>query len=170
MTDKRTALLDKLADYVLVNGIGAANLRPMAKAVDTSDRMLLYYFPDKSALIEAVLTHIAGRLMVMFSVPADLEKLPLAELTEKIYARMISAPVWPYARLWLEITALAAGGDEKLEAIGGAIGRGFLDWGAGQLDCAEADRGKQAAQLMIGVEGRLVLKSLGLNDVIAEAR
>ncbi|WP_421791321.1 TetR family transcriptional regulator [Hyphobacterium sp.] len=170
MIDKRTALLDKLSDYVLAHGIGAASLRPMAKAAGTSDRMLLYYFPDKDALIEAVLTHIAGRLMAVFGDPADLEKLPLEPLTEKIYSQMISEPVWPYARLWLEMTALAASGDEKLKAIGGAIGRGFLEWGAGQLDCAEADRAGEAARLMIGVEGRLVLKSLGLDDVNAAAR
>ena len=55
--------------------------------------MLLYYFPDKDALVEAALTHVAGRLMAVFGDPADLEKLPLEPLTKKIYAQMISGPV-----------------------------------------------------------------------------
>ena len=48
-SDKRAALIDKLADHVLADGLLHASLRPLAKAVGTSDRMLLYYFKDKDS-------------------------------------------------------------------------------------------------------------------------
>ncbi|MEM7525681.1 MAG: TetR family transcriptional regulator, partial [Pseudomonadota bacterium] len=62
-TDKREALLDALADAVLANGLDAASLRPLAKAVGTSDRMLLYYFADKTALLTATFDRVLARLM-----------------------------------------------------------------------------------------------------------
>lgn len=169
MSDKRTTLLDTLADYVLAHGLAGASLRPMARAAGTSDRMLLYYFPDKDALIGAVLTHIAERLMALFGDVSALPKRPRAELTGLLYEQMTSEAVWPYARLWLEIAALAAGGDERLKSIGGAIGHSFLDWGAAQLDCPDADRPAEAARLLIGIEGRILLKSLGLDAVVETA-
>jgi len=170
MTDKRTVLLDKLVDYVLTKGLGAASLRPMAKAAGTSDRMLLYYFKDKDALIAEVLQHGAARLMEVFSAPGELEKLPREALAQKLYGLMTSPDVWPYARLWLEIAAGAAGGDDTLREIGGAIGRGFMEWGSAQLDCAEAGRTAEAARLLVTVEGMILLKSLGLEDVNAALR
>ncbi|MEL6862029.1 MAG: hypothetical protein AAGL11_09335, partial [Pseudomonadota bacterium] len=77
---------------------------------------------------------------------------------------------WPYLRLWLEVAALAAGGDPLYKACGERIGRGFVTWGAGQLAVPdEATRKHQAAQLLIQVEGSVLLRSLGLDDVVDDA-
>ncbi len=75
--DKRALILDKLADHVLAHGLSASSLRPLAKAAGTSDRMLIYYFADKSALIAAVLQHIAGRMVTLMESAAAPEPLPM---------------------------------------------------------------------------------------------
>jgi AcrR family transcriptional regulator len=49
--DRLSLLLDRLADYVLAHGLTASSLRPLARAAGTSDRMLLYYFADKDAVM-----------------------------------------------------------------------------------------------------------------------
>jgi AcrR family transcriptional regulator len=38
--DKRDALLDSMADFVLTHGLSAASLRPLAKAAGLSDRII----------------------------------------------------------------------------------------------------------------------------------
>ena len=43
----KTDMLNQLAQYVLEHGLNDASLRPMAAALGTSDRMLLYHFKTK---------------------------------------------------------------------------------------------------------------------------
>ena len=50
--ERREAAIERMADYVLSEGLGAATLRPLAAAAGTSDRMLLYYFADKDELLD----------------------------------------------------------------------------------------------------------------------
>ncbi|MGW1987900.1 TetR/AcrR family transcriptional regulator [Streptomyces collinus] len=51
---KRRALLDRVRAYVLHNGLTDLSLRPLAQALGTSDRMLLYYFGTKERLVAEV--------------------------------------------------------------------------------------------------------------------
>ena len=83
---------------------------------------------------------------------------------------MKSELFWPYLRLWLEVAALSAGGDPLYRTCGEKIGRGFVAWGAAQLAVAnEVERVRAAAQLLVQVEGSVLLRSLGLDDVVDNA-
>jgi AcrR family transcriptional regulator len=167
--DRRAALLDRLADHVLREGLLASSLRPLAQAAGTSDRMLLYYFKDKSDVIAAVLGHIAARLTLLLDAQTSAVPLPLDRLRAHLWTSLSAEALWPYMRLWLEIAAMSARGDPLLGAVGQAIGRGFLAWGAAQLDCpVEAERERQAAQLLVSIEGMVLLKAIGLDDVNAK--
>jgi AcrR family transcriptional regulator len=42
--DRRAELLYEVADYILINGLADLSLRPLASAMNTSPRMLLYFF------------------------------------------------------------------------------------------------------------------------------
>ena len=168
--DKRSNLIDQLADHILAEGLLNASLRPLAKAVGTSDRMLLYYFKDKDELIEAVLDRIAARITLILEQSSAPEPLPLEVLAPLLVENMKSDLFWPYLRLWLEVAALSAGGDPLYRTCGEKIGRGFVTWGAAQLAVTdEAERVHAAAQLLVQVEGSVLLRSLGLDDVVENA-
>ena len=47
-------LLEKVTDHVLEHGLIGLSLRPVAAAVGTSDRMLIYHFTSRDALVSAV--------------------------------------------------------------------------------------------------------------------
>jgi hypothetical protein len=64
--DRRAELLDKVADYILSNGLADLSLRPLATAIDTSPRMLLYFFGSKERLIAEALAHIRTREQLDF--------------------------------------------------------------------------------------------------------
>lgn len=169
-SDKRAALIETLADHILSHGLLHASLRPLAKAAGTSDRMLLYYFKDKDALIEAILDRITERITLILDQSATPQQLPLETLTPMLVEAMRSDLFWPYLRLWLEIAALAAGGDPLYQACGERIGRGFLTWGAAQIAAPnDAQRHRDAAKLLVQVEGSVLLRSLGLEDVVDQA-
>ncbi len=164
--NRRTIILDRLADYVLAEGLGASSLRPLAKAAQTSDRMLLYYFKDKNELVSATLAHIATRLALVLTeaAPATPERFPVACMRLATLVR--DDALWPYMRLWLEVASLAARGDLVFHAVGNEIGRGFLAWVQGQLDPPSPDN---AALLLAMIEGVVLLKSIGLDDVATSA-
>ncbi len=165
--DKRALILDKLADHVLAHGLSASSLRPLAKAAGTSDRMLLYYFADKSALIAAVLQHIAGRMVFLMEGAAAPEPLPYAALLTRLSAALSDPGFAPYMRVFLEVASGAANGDAALAQIGEAIGRGFLDWGKAQLQSDTPDI--DAARLMVTLEGTVFLRAIGMEDVCRTA-
>jgi AcrR family transcriptional regulator len=165
--ERRAAILDSLTDHVLAQGLSAASLRPLARAAGISDRMLLYYFKDKAEVIAAVIALVAARMIAAMEAHTARTPLPVAELRTQLAAVIFADEFWPYMRLWLEIASLAARGDAFYRTVGEQIGRGFLAWGRAQLDSKDPDR--DAARLLVSLEGMLVLKSLGLDDVCAAA-
>lgn len=52
---KRRDLLDRVREYVIRNGLADLSLRPLARALGTSDRMLLYYFGTKERMVAQAL-------------------------------------------------------------------------------------------------------------------
>lgn len=167
---RRREITDRLADHVLQHGLAGASLRPMAKAAGMSDRMLLYYFRDKADVIASVLDVVAARLTALLAVHQAQAPLPLAALKRALAPVLLADTLWPYMRVWLEIATLAAGGDATSRTNGERIARGFLAWGAAQLDSgSEAERARDAAQLLVAIEGMLLLKSVGLEDVARQA-
>lgn len=163
---RRQDIIQRLTDHVLAEGLSASSLRPLAKAAGTSDRMLLYYFPDKGALIAAVLEVVAARMVILLDARKDPGPLPYALLKRQLLDIAFADDLWPYMRLWLEMASLAALGDPVFRAVGEQMGRGFLAWGTAQLDSAgPAAREIEAARLLVAIEGTLLLKSVGLGDI-----
>lgn len=162
--DRRAAILERLADHMLAQGLSASSLRPLAKAAGTSDRMLLYYFTDKDELVAATLAVVAARLTALL-VARTGPPLPYEILLPHLAAMLLDDALWPYMRLWLELASMAAGGDPLAKRVGGELGRGFLMWNMALLDAPEEARMAQAAKLLVTIEGLVLLKSLGLDDI-----
>ena len=167
---RRAEIIERLADHVLTHGLSASSLRPLAKAARTSDRMLLYYFKDKADIITAVLQLVSVRLLVMLGERAATEPLPIDELRRQFADILLVDELWPYMRIWLEVASRSAMGDPFYRAVGEQIGRGFFEWGKGQLLCdSKEQREVDAAKLLVSIEGMLFLKAIGLDDVSATA-
>lgn len=163
--DRRAEILERLADYVLAEGLSASSLRPLAEAAGTSDRMLLYYFKDKADLMAATLDCVATRLAVQLEHQTAQTPLPYEALQEKLLSITRSEDLWPYMSVFLEVGALAARGDAFYRTVGGQTVQGFLLWIASQLDAKnEAARMEGAASLLRVVEGTVLLKALGVDE------
>ena len=164
-SDRRDILLDRLADHMLAHGIGASSLRTLARAAGTSDRMLLYYFRDKNDLVEAALARIAERFTGSLDTFAPPRPLPLDGLLAHLGPILLDEDGWPYMRIWLEIASRAANGDPACRSAGEMIGRGFHAWGSAHLDSRPDRRDRDAARLFATVEGMVLLKALGLEEI-----
>lgn len=58
---RRECLLDQVTDHVLEHGLIGLTLRPVAAAIGTSDRMLIYHFDSRDALVSAVVARATER-------------------------------------------------------------------------------------------------------------
>jgi len=57
----RQDLLDRATDHVLAEGLIGLSLRPLAAAIGTSDRMLIYHFGTRDALVSAIVVNSGHR-------------------------------------------------------------------------------------------------------------
>ena len=160
---KRNQILEQLADQVLATGLNATSLRPLAAAVGTSDRMLLYYFPDKATLITAILGCIVERLQAMLNerVPAG-RRVAAPEMVRTLWRLLREPQFRPYMQIWLELAGYASRGEEPHRDIGAAIAGGFLDWIAARLDAPEREAREQAMTILTQIEGMLLLDAFGI--------
>ena len=164
---RRQEILDRLADHVLAHGLEASSLRPLAAAADTSDRMLIYYFSDKSALLASVLHHTTQRLATVLARSAPKAPQPYDQLRVTIWKILGRKTLRPYMQLWLDIAARAARGEPPYKAVGGQIAQGFISWIADLLSVDdEPHRHALAVQMLLQIEGMLVLEAVGLHDLI----
>jgi AcrR family transcriptional regulator len=167
---KRAAITERLADHVLAHGLAAASLRPLARAAGISDRMLLYYFKDKADVIAATLALVGARLVMAMAARTAATPQPVDVLRGQLADVILADDLWPYMCVWLDIAARSARGEPIYRQVGEAMARGFLAWGEAQLDSpTPQQRTRDAAQLLVAVEGMVVLKSVGLADVGARA-
>jgi AcrR family transcriptional regulator len=79
---RREELTEAAADYLLDHGLIGLSLRPLAAALGTSDRMLLYHFADKDDLVATVFRTAVNRGV------AELEGLPAAADVRRCVLRL----------------------------------------------------------------------------------
>ncbi len=106
--DKRRAeLLERAVDYVCAHGLAGLSLRPLAKAIKSSPRVLLHYFGSKDDLIVEIIRRGRTRQQQTMANLKLTSDLPPREIT-KILWRHYSQPRWePLMRLFFEVYALA---------------------------------------------------------------
>jgi AcrR family transcriptional regulator len=124
--DRRAKLLDEVADYILSNGLADLSLRPLATAINTSPRMLLYFFGSKERLIAEALAHIRAREQIDFkravSKPRATDRL---ESLVRDWRSSASPRREKYSRLFFEVYGLALQNPEEFpEFLERAVG----DW------------------------------------------
>lgn len=106
---------DAATDYVVENGLIGLSLRPLAAALGTSDRMLIYRFGNKDSLVAEVLrTSTARATEYVASLPGS--KNPEAAVRD-LWAAVSHPAVDGCHRLYVEAAALRLFGQEPYASI-----------------------------------------------------
>lgn len=153
---RRNAVLVPICEYLLASGLDDANLRALAQAAGTSDRMLLYYFTDKDDLISAALQHLGQQLADRLAAALPTDPMNRDELLEAIWSAVQTPPLWTYLLLFVEIVARAARGDMLYQRASRIMTEHFLAWVARHLVSGESEN--QAIDVLATIDGRVLLK------------
>ena len=137
-TARRVELAEAATDHVLEHGLIGLSLRPLAAALGTSDRMLLYHFADKDDLVATVLRISNDRSI------AEIRRLPPS--------RDVRRPCWTCGRahdgrparacqrLYVEAAALGLLGREPYVTVVREANERWVAAVADHLVAAGADR------------------------------
>jgi AcrR family transcriptional regulator len=159
-----------MAAHVLAHGLRDASLRPLARAAQTSDRMLIYHFGSKDGLVSALLVHLAAEFEARLSgIVADRAFASVDAAVDEIVAAQMQPGVADYVRLWMEIVAASARGSAPHKTAGAAILAGLARWLSPRLPPDLPDPDAAAWDAIRRIEGAMVLWSLGLAPTGAQA-
>jgi AcrR family transcriptional regulator len=105
----REKLLDQAVDYVLSHGVGDLTLRPLAKALRTNARMLIYHFGSREGLMREVLARLReredARIQAWFR--ASKKRRTLPEFLRWQWQRLSAPQARSAVRLIFELYTLA---------------------------------------------------------------
>jgi AcrR family transcriptional regulator len=145
---RRAELLDRAVDYVSRHGLAELSLRPLAKAIRSSPRGLLYYFGSKEELIVEIVRRGRARQRAMMA-DLKLADLPPREVARQLW-REFSRPEWePLTRLSFEVYALSLADPARFP---GFLEAAMNEW----LDALKGCTETQATLLIAGFRGFLL--------------
>lgn len=144
-------LLDLVADYCLEHGVADLTLRRVARAVGSNNRMLLYYFGSKEAMISAALQRAAQRfpqLLNAFDLLDDPTR-PLAQRLDDTWLAISADVNLPFIRLFFEVFGLAAHQPGRFDSYLGNVGH---EWSERVAAVVRRNGATPAASRRIGTE------------------
>jgi AcrR family transcriptional regulator len=127
IVNRRAELLEKVVNVMLSEGVSELSLRPLAKAVGTSARLLIYHFGSKEALLTEALERVRQRIEgSLRSLAAKDNPRSLGEFLLMFWRWAMHEPNQRYFRLLFEIDGLAMQNRARFPAH--FWGAGFSRW------------------------------------------
>ncbi|MGH9227390.1 MAG: TetR family transcriptional regulator [Acidimicrobiales bacterium] len=162
---RRDELVEGALAYTLRRGVADLSLRPLAAALGTSDRMLVYHFGSKRALIDQVLDRASSHLAAIV-----LDEMAAggtaAERLENLWDRLASPDAAPYLRLWFEVQGLALMGRAPYDESAPRLLRAWVELSASiltDMGLAAAEARRAATVEVAAIQG-LLLDLLATGD------
>jgi AcrR family transcriptional regulator len=139
-TARRAELAEAATDHALAHGLIGLSLRPLAAALGTSDRMLLYHFRNKDDVVATVLRVSNDRSV------AEVQRLdPAPDLRRAVldlWAATTSGQLERCQRMYVEAAALGLLGREPYVSVVREANRTWVAAIADHLVAAGADRSR----------------------------
>jgi AcrR family transcriptional regulator len=102
MSERQTELLEGAYRYALDNGLADLSLRPLAAAIGSSPRVLLFLFGTKEGLVRALLARARIDELALLDRLGDRAAAGLAPAAERVWGWLAGPAHRPLLRLWAE--------------------------------------------------------------------
>jgi AcrR family transcriptional regulator len=128
MSGRRDELIARSLDYFLRHGIAELSLRPLARQIGTSARLIIYHFGSRDGLITAVMDEVRTRLQKAFAeIVMETQKSSTAGIMRAFWNWMIDESHIGYVRLLFEVQVLAIQNPLKYARYLGQTSSSWLD-------------------------------------------
>lgn len=162
MRTRKEELTDALVNYLLKHGLSDLSLRPIAKALGTSARLLIYHFESKEGLLTEVLDCMHTHLQQSFGGLMERRTSHLERPLELFWDWAIADKNYPYLKLLYELQILAV---QNPAAYGQYLQRSASSW-SDLIGAAlpETERTPAMVTLLGGVFDGLFLELMSSGD------
>jgi AcrR family transcriptional regulator len=162
MQTRKEILTDKLVSYLLAHGLSDISLRPLAEALGTSARLLIYHFESKEGLLTQVLDSMQARLRQSFIVLIEQRTARSERPLKLFWDWAIADENYPYLKLLYELQILAVQNPAAYEQY---LQRNTSNWSA-LIGAAlpEAERTPAMVTLLGAVFDGLFLELMSTGD------
>jgi AcrR family transcriptional regulator len=99
---RRDELLDRAYQYVLEHGVAELSLRPLAAAIGSSPRVLLFLFGNKDELVQALLARAREDELELLSGARGHDDADLPTFAAELWRWLVVEEHRPLLRLWVE--------------------------------------------------------------------
>lgn len=154
---KRQEIVGLVAQHLLQEGFRNSGLRALAKSIPMSDRMVIYYFGSKDALVSEALLLLADGLAASLESVLPDQQASGAKIVKALVDSALVEESRPMLRLWFEIVGLAVRGDEPYKTTAGLFLARWEEWISGKLEPKQRHR---ALALLAQVEGEVMIHLL----------
>lgn len=168
--DRRARTLAAATDYVLERGLAGLSLRPLAEALGTSTRMLLYDFGSKEELILAVLAEARRRESSLLAGAAASGEVSRADLIRAVWSWASAPEQSRFMRLFFEVYVQSLLGSPEYSDQAQAMVTDWLSQFARTFTAGAADADPAEATLLIAVLRGLLLDQLNTGDAPRTSR
>lgn len=149
-------LLDATADYLTAHGVAGLSLRPLAKAVGSSPRVLLYYFGSKEQLLVKALARLRERQRAAYAKMKAANFATPSDACRAIWAQMSSPQSEYLFRMSFEVYAMALRNPRRFaDYLRNSI-EDWLEFLAAPLirqGCTKAEARAHATMVLAGFRG-----------------
>ena len=154
---KRQTILLSVAGHLVSQGFSNSGIRALAKSAGISDRMLLYYFETKEALLHEALSLLFNDFSSHLDTILPQARASSTEIVAALVASSTTDASRPMLALWFEIVGLAMRGDEPFKTTAAQFLGEWERWIANKLAPAQRHR---AGELLAQVEGSVMVTLL----------
>jgi len=167
MASRKAQLRSAAVDYLVEHGVADLSLRPMAAAIGTSARLLIFHFASKERLLLEVLGEVQRRLQASFV--SMVKAAPgRAQPIRVFWLWATRAENLPYLRLLYEVQIIAI---QNPKVFGRYLGKAATEWlGLAEGALAASIRSRVMATLCIAVFDGLFLELLSTGDRVRTTR
>lgn len=162
MKTRKEILVDELVGYLLGHGLSNLSLRPLAEALGTSARLLIYHFESKEGLLTEVLDSMQTSLAQSFTNMVEQRTIRSERPLKLFWDWAIARENYPYLKLLYELQILAV---QNPGAYGQYLQRNASNWSA-LIGTAlpEAERTPAMTTLLGAVFDGLFLELMSTGD------
>ena len=143
------------------DGLSQLTFGRLARRLGISDRIVVYYFPNKDELVSQVLGLMGIRLRAALAEAFGGRVADHVELTRVAWPVLIRPDIAPIFALFFEVNGMAAAGREPYRSLVTQLIGGWIAWAATFFDGTPEQRQMEAEAAIALIDGLLLLRHLG---------
>ncbi len=153
-------ILQGAMDAALADGLSQLTFGKLAKRLGISDRVVVYYFPTKEALLSEVLLLLGINLQQALTDAFAMGAADYLQLTKTAWPILAQEDNDPVFALFFEANGLAATGREPYRTLVPQLVDAWIGWTESFLDGEPDERRAEAEAVIALVDGLLLVRLL----------